>query len=102
VDEIYREVLADSYFSKLPPKSTDAPEMIRLFESAMRKYPGLSLPDLLKTACHISADAILRAITRMGVDQAEIIVGGGGTRNKTIMQLLRKNPAADRRAGHFR
>jgi anhydro-N-acetylmuramic acid kinase len=93
VDEIYREVLADSYFSKLPPKSTDAPEMIRLFESAMRKYPGLSLPDLLKTACHISADAILRAITRMGVDQAEIIVGGGGTRNKTIMQLLRKNPA---------
>jgi anhydro-N-acetylmuramic acid kinase len=89
---LVQSVLAASYFAKAPPKSTDGPAMIKLFTDALeqigRKYP---LENLLRSACLICADTILQAM-RQFLDPLpdEVIVSGGGTRNQTIMSLLRQ------------
>jgi anhydro-N-acetylmuramic acid kinase len=90
VREILDAVVLADYFQKEPPKSTDGPAMIRLFENARLGIRGKFAPeDLLHTACLITAETILGSITkflRPGPD--EIVVSGGGTANATLMGML--------------
>jgi anhydro-N-acetylmuramic acid kinase len=81
------------YFEKLGPKSTDGPEMVRLFEDAVRGHgPHLSLEDQLATAAALTAHMIARSLSLFGGQfKDEMIVSGGGTRNAAIMQNLRVN-----------
>jgi anhydro-N-acetylmuramic acid kinase len=53
-----------------------------------RRYP----PDyLLKTACLLTADTILQAMRQfLSPFPDEIIISGGGTRNETLMSMLRQ------------
>jgi anhydro-N-acetylmuramic acid kinase len=89
---ILQQMLASPYFSMLPPKSTDGPAMIKLFTDALaftgRKYP----PEyLLRTACLLAADTILQAMRQfLSPFPDEVIVSGGGTRNLTLMSMLRQ------------
>ncbi len=90
VKGILDSVLGAEYFQKAPPKSTDGPAMIRLFENARVGIRGkFALADLLHTACLITAQTILDSMwqfLRPGPD--EIVVSGGGTLNKTLMGML--------------
>ena len=84
--------LASPFFSRPPPKSTDGPAMVKIFTDAMSTL-GRSFPPeyLLKTACTLTADTILQAIRQfLSPFPGEIIVSGGGTKNKTLMSLLRQ------------
>ena len=89
-NEIALRFLADEYFRRRPPKSTDGPAMIGLFYSIVPDLGGRArLPDLLATACLITAAAIGRG----GRDFVpafpdEIYVSGGGTQNRTMMDFL--------------
>jgi anhydro-N-acetylmuramic acid kinase len=87
-DQLRREVMAEAFFRLPPPKSTDAPQMIRVFQSAMKNHSDLPLNDLLQTACAVAADAVLQAIESLGVSRAELIASGGGCRNVAIMRHL--------------
>jgi anhydro-N-acetylmuramic acid kinase len=79
------EVLRSPYFKKCPPKSSDGPEMIALFEQVAAKYQlSLALDDALATAVFITAHSIQLAIKDMQVD--EILVSGGGSENGGIRQ----------------
>jgi len=89
---IVTQVLAADYFGKAPPKSTDGPAMIQLFNDAQlateRRYP---LEYLLRTACLIAADSILESMRRfLKPFPEEIIVSGGGIRNKVLLDMLRQ------------
>jgi anhydro-N-acetylmuramic acid kinase len=89
---LVQQVLADPYFAKPPPKSTDGPAMVERFTDALteigRKFP---LENLLRSACLISADTILAAIRQFCKPfPDEIIISGGGTKNLTLMSLLRQ------------
>ena len=102
VDDVFRE---EEYFRLRPPKSTDVPAMsaayARARERVVRRHGPLSLEDELATAVAITTTAIHRA-----VDDAEgmlrvpcrwdvideLIVSGGGTHNRAIMQSLRPFP----------
>jgi anhydro-N-acetylmuramic acid kinase len=91
VHPIVTLVLSSPYFSQSPPKSTDGPAMIKLFADAQaamgRRYP---LEYLLRSACLIAADAILESMRRfLRPFPDEIIVSGGGTKNKVLMDMLR-------------
>jgi len=91
IERVVERVLEDAWFTRKPPKSTDSPGMIRLFEHTLKETGagGAVLSDLLATGCAIAARAIRDAITRWvpgNID--ELIVSGGGTGNKTLMQLL--------------
>jgi len=92
-------VLADPYFQQPPPKSTDGPAMVQLFDSApehLRPYfarrrqdDAMSFYDELASAALISAWAIQKAIFRfLPTMPDEVILSGGGISNQAIMQYL--------------
>jgi anhydro-N-acetylmuramic acid kinase len=89
-NDLALKVLADDYFRRPPPKSTDGPAMIRLFHAAVGDLGGRArLPDLLATACLISAAAVGRSGRQfVPAFPDEIYVSGGGTQNRTLMSML--------------
>jgi anhydro-N-acetylmuramic acid kinase len=69
--------------------------MIALFDAAIEQAGAANtpLPDLLASACAITASSILSAIDRWLPGRAdELIVSGGGCDNQQIMRLLRAAP----------
>jgi anhydro-N-acetylmuramic acid kinase len=85
-------VLSAPYFAQAPPKSTDGPAMVKLFADAQaamgRRYP---VDYLLRSACLITADAILESMRKfLKPFPDEIFVSGGGTKNKVLMDMLRQ------------
>jgi anhydro-N-acetylmuramic acid kinase len=89
IDSVVREVLAAEYFAKPPPKSTDGPAMIQLFDDAIKEKATSPLfEDLLHSACAIAAEGIARAIREFSPD--EVIASGGGTENRTLISILEK------------
>jgi anhydro-N-acetylmuramic acid kinase len=94
---LVHDVLDAPYFRQGPPKSTDGPSMIRLFEHGLNVMheQGVRPPlaDLLATACHISAEAITRAILRLlpGLPE-EVVVSGGGVENAFLMEGIATAP----------
>jgi len=92
IEPLVKKVLSHPYFSRPGPKSTDGPEMIRLFTNCVAEI-GRNFPpeSLLRTACHISAESILSAMrTLVGRWPDELIVSGGGVNNQTLMSALRQ------------
>ena len=81
---------AHRFFERRGPKSTDGPEMIRIFENAVRDHdPDLSLEDQLATAAASAALQIGHATSLFGGQFfGEVIVSGGGVRNRAIMDHL--------------
>ncbi len=85
------KLLAHSYLSKAPPKSTGrevfgAKMLDELF--AMQQAKQLPIENLLATCSRWTAEAVgtARRWVRGGID--EVIVGGGGVRNRAIMKHL--------------
>jgi anhydro-N-acetylmuramic acid kinase len=83
------------YFERVPPKSTDGPEMIQafraLFDAAGVSLEKMPLADALATACQFTAQTIARAIDYLVVGRVdELIVSGGGVENECLMQELGK------------
>lgn len=94
---LVHDVLDAPYFRQGPPKSTDGPSMIKLFEHGLNVMheQGVRPPlaDLLATACHIAAEAITRAILRLLPNLPdEVIVSGGGVENAFLMEGLTTEP----------
>jgi anhydro-N-acetylmuramic acid kinase len=90
ISSILDSVLADPWFSAPPPKSTDGPAMIRLFERSAPK--DVAVNDLLRTACEISGRSIAQAIRQFCPSLPdELIVSGGGVHNRTLMDALRRH-----------
>ena len=89
---LIQHVMADPYFAKPPPKSTDVPAMVNLFHAARaaigRNYP---FEYLLRTACLFTATTIADAVRRYcDPFPDELIVSGGGVHNATLMDLIRQ------------
>lgn len=83
---------AHPYFKTSGPKSTDGPNMIAIFLEAKKGLGAEpSLPDQLATACAITARLIVDSLRVFDEPFAgEMIVSGGGTKNRTIMKYLRE------------
>jgi anhydro-N-acetylmuramic acid kinase len=84
--------LASEYVRRKPPKSTDGPAMIELFEShrAMRNAPFLervaTATTFATTSIHFAMEAMLPG------KPDEVIVSGGGTQNIVMMaNMLSQN-----------
>jgi anhydro-N-acetylmuramic acid kinase len=88
IGPVVQRMLRHPYFAKAPPKSTDGPAMVKIFNDAVggHEYP---LQDLACTACAITAESIASAIREFLTPAPdEIIVSGGGVKNRTIMRML--------------
>jgi anhydro-N-acetylmuramic acid kinase len=85
------KLLAHPYLSQAPPKSTGREAFgAKMLDElvAMQQAQQLSVEDLLATCSRWTAEAVgtARRWIRGGVE--EVIVGGGGVRNRAIMQHL--------------
>lgn len=85
-------MLADSYFSQAPPKSTGREHFNEAWlEAMLGRVPGaatLSDPDLLATITALTARSIALHIRKHAAATAEIYVCGGGVHNTTLMTML--------------
>lgn len=88
--DLVSAVRAAEYFRRQPPKSTDIPTMIEIFQHARQAIGGAFwTDDLLASACFITAGTIIEAFNNfVGRTSAEWVVSGGGVHNRTIMGLL--------------
>ena len=88
---LFEAVSRHAYFARPGPKSTDGPEMVALFGQALHAHaPGLPLADQLATASALTAFQIRRALSLFGGQfGGELIVSGGGIRNRAIVEHLR-------------
>jgi anhydro-N-acetylmuramic acid kinase len=94
-EAVVLKMLSAEFFSRPPPRSTDGPEMIDLFSGAIGDQgPRGQLPNNLATACLATATAIVRSMRQfLPRFPDEIIVSGGGTKNRMMMSFLRRQLA---------
>ena len=103
--EVVQEVLRESYFSALPPKSCGREQFgevfVSRFISMCRKVGGREDrdEDVVATATALTASSVVVAYRRVVAghlawgaapsSQGEVGVAGGGTKNDVLMQMLR-------------
>ncbi|MGG1517128.1 anhydro-N-acetylmuramic acid kinase [Paenibacillus oryzisoli] len=91
---VLEQMLAHPYFAQLPPKTTGRElfgKAYTLVWLASVQAQGLSPDDIVATATAFTAHSIARAyeafiLPRMEI--AEVIVSGGGARNRTLLAML--------------
>ena len=77
----------DSYYSAKPPKSTGREYYGRDFsEKILRFGKRISTEDIISTVTVFTAFAIFENVKNLKID--ELIVSGGGSKNKAIIQAL--------------
>ncbi|MDA7995211.1 MAG: anhydro-N-acetylmuramic acid kinase [Gammaproteobacteria bacterium] len=85
-DELLKKMLADSYFSRPPPKSTG-----REYFNAewLGKFGKVAPPeDMLATLTALTAESAAAEIRRLQPRPSAVYVCGGGARNDTLMAML--------------
>jgi anhydro-N-acetylmuramic acid kinase len=92
-ERVLKEVMRAPYFKLPPPKSTDGPEMIAQFNRAVDTWNRNSatpvyLRDLLAVACRITCTSIMWGLSCSKQPTDEVVVSGGGTKNKFLIELL--------------
>ena len=85
-------LMQDEYYFKNPPKTTGREYFTPLYiENALRYAPS-SKEDIIATVTALTAKTITSAYERFIYPKTEIeevIIGGGGAYNKTLMKFLR-------------
>jgi anhydro-N-acetylmuramic acid kinase len=91
VDEQLLEVmLADPYFELEPPKSTGREHFGRQILDAHRQAVSrLGVEDGCATLAAFTVRPLADAIRRYGAPGSRVILGGGGSRNPAVVQMLR-------------
>ena len=89
-----KRLLAHSYFQRRPPKSTGREEFGEAF---FRRFLGMTRgarsEDRLRTAAELTVLTIssgLKRVSRSRRGIAELILGGGGARNRFLIERLRE------------
>ena len=89
---ILRFLLSHPYLRKQPPKSTGREEFGQPFwEKLLRRAHkrSLSLEDILATCCRFLALSVVGSQTWIREDIHEVIIGGGGIYNATLVKELK-------------
>ncbi len=85
------EIMRHPFLRKLPPKSTGREEFGAAYTEKLIKR-SIPLEDMLATATAFTACSIADAYRRFLPSMPdEIILCGGGARNKTLIKMLRQN-----------
>jgi len=95
---VVREFLADEYFGRTPPKSAGREEFGAAYRDRfLARTEGASLEDRLRTAVALVAGGVAKGIALSAGGRSsspgskipdEIIVSGGGARNRTLLNAI--------------
>jgi anhydro-N-acetylmuramic acid kinase len=92
IPELLDAWMDDAYFRKPPPKTTGREHFgVQFARRIMTESHGVPIEDLIATATALTAESIARAyrdfiLPRGPID--EVVVGGGGSQNPTLMRML--------------
>ena len=92
IPELLDAWMDDAYFRKSPPKTTGREHFgVQFARRIMTESHGVPIEDLIATATALTAESITRAyrdfiLPRGPID--EVVVGGGGSQNPTLMRML--------------
>jgi len=89
-EELVGQLLDDSFFRQVPPRSTGREKFGRDYIEALRalgRARGLSEDDLVATATTLTASSVADAVARFlaGASVDKVYVSGGGVRNAALM-----------------
>jgi anhydro-N-acetylmuramic acid kinase len=87
-EELLAEMLADSFFSKAPPKSTGRDDFHLVWLQEKLGNSNHHAEDVQATLLHLTAHSALGALVRHAPQTQKLIVCGGGARNNALMNLL--------------
>ena len=87
--ELLKKLLADSFFSKAPPKSTGRDDFHLAWLEEKLGNENHPLEDVQATLLHLTAHSSLEALARHAPQTQKLIVCGGGARNAALMKLLK-------------
>lgn len=87
--ELLKDLLADPYFERSPPKSTGFEYFnIKWLRQYLTKKE-ISPVDIQRTLVCLTVESIYRAIMQSNTDIQEVIFCGGGIKNNTLMNEIR-------------
>jgi len=96
VPRLLEQMLAEPWFSMLPPKSTGRDDFnLRWLERKLREslgdQPSTWPPaaDVQATLLQLTAQSVADAVRRYAADATDVLVCGGGARNRALMEALR-------------
>lgn len=90
IPELLKRFLEHPYFEVLPPKSTGRESFnLKWLEKTIKETNQLYTPQNIQcTLAHLTAETISRGIQQTNITDGELIVCGGGAKNKFVMSLL--------------
>ena len=89
-EALLERMLADPYFTLDPPKSTGREQFGRqMLDAHRQELSHLSVEDGCATLAAFTVRPLAEAIRRYGAPGSRVILGGGGSRNPALVQMLR-------------
>ena len=92
-------MMSHSFIQKMPPKSTGREDFgVEYVEKLLTEFTsmGISPNDWIATATAFTVNSILRGIRSYWTEDAELILGGGGSYNGTLVKMLRNSLGKER------
>ena len=87
--KLLKSFMSDSYFKKLPPKSTGREYFNKSWlKHHLKKFPNLKNVDIQRTLLELTARTIAQDVQKTNTNL--LIVCGGGAKNKFLMRQLAK------------
>ena len=88
--ELLDNWMDDDYFARRPPKTTGREHFgVQFARRIMTQSHGIPIEDLIATATALTAESIARSYRDfIHGPIGEVIVGGGGSQNPTLMRML--------------
>ena len=91
IPELLEFMLDDPYLTRVPPKTTGREYYGREYVEKILAFGDYSLVDILTTATAFTAQSIALSLRRFAPRlPARLVVGGGGSRNPTLLAFLQK------------
>lgn len=91
----------DPYFRRQPPKTTGREHFgVQFARRILKESQGVPIEDLIATATALTAESIARAYRDFLGPIDDVIVGGGGAQNATLMRMLAERLPQSRLMSH--
>ena len=91
IPELLEWMLSDPYLAKQPPKTTGREYYGAEYVEKLLAFGDYPLTDVLTTATAFTAQSIALSLRRFGTGlPARLVVGGGGSRNPTLLRFLQE------------
>jgi anhydro-N-acetylmuramic acid kinase len=88
-EALLTKMLSDSFFTKVPPKSTGRDDFNLGWLQKQISPDNINAEDVQATLLHLTAHSALEALARQAPQTQSLIVCGGGARNHALMNLFR-------------